>query len=86
MILILHIAIALSSIILSTYAFFAPSKRLLGSSYGLVGLTFVSGFYLVYMVPSHVMEACTTGLVYLAIVSLALIAARQKLATQQAVK
>lgn len=80
MILLLHIAIALSSIVLSTYVYFRPSRTALYSSYGLVGVTFISGFYMVMASPAHLMQACVSGLIYLGVVSLALLAARQKVA------
>ena len=80
MILLLHIAIALSSIALSTYVYFQPSRATLYASYGLVGATFMSGFYMVMTNPVHLMQACVSGLIYLGVVSLALLAARQKVA------
>jgi len=80
MIVLLHIAIALSSVSLSTYTYFRPSRSALYSSYGLVGATFASGFYMVISSPAHLMQACMSGLVYLGVVALALLAARQKVA------
>jgi len=79
MILLLHIAIALSSVALSTYTFFRPSRTVLHVSYGLVGATFASGFYMIAMTPTHLVQACISGLVYLGVIAFALLAARQKI-------
>lgn len=80
MILILHIVIALSSLLYTTYAFFLPSARKLQVSYGLVGLTLASGTFLVIRNPAHLLQSCTTGFLYLAIVTVGIITARHKLA------
>lgn len=80
MILLLHIVVALASIGYATLTFFTPSKAKLQASYGLVALTLASGTFLVASSGSHILEACTVGLVYIAGVSLALVAANNKLA------
>lgn len=77
--IIFHIIAALASIAVSTYAYVHPSRRLLYVSYGLVGLTFASGFYLVVSAPAHMLETCLMGIAYLAVVSLATLGARLKL-------
>jgi hypothetical protein len=79
MILPLHILIALSSIIYTAYVFFAPSRSKLHLSYALVALTLITGTYLVILNPSHLTQACTTGLIYLGIVLTGLISAHQRL-------
>jgi len=56
-----------------------PSTGKFGVAYGLVGATVVSGSYLVWAAPSHMIEACTMGLFYLGIVAIGIIAARVKL-------
>lgn len=68
MILILHILIALASIVCSGYAFFSPSKSKLQVSYALTALTLISGTYLVISTHSPLLSSCVSGLVYLAIV------------------
>ena len=83
MTLIIHITIALSSIVLTTYTYFRPSSLLLRAAYVLVGLTFATGFYMVAMAPAHILQACTSGLVYLGIVSIGIIATRAKLVRMQ---
>jgi hypothetical protein len=83
--LITHIIIALSGIALTTYAFFRPSVAHLRAAYVAIGLTFATGFYLVAMAPAHMVEACTSGLMYLGVVSIGIVAARAKLARMQMV-
>jgi len=82
MIVLFHVMIALAGIVLSTFSYFSPSKAKLRISYGLVGLTFVSGTYLVVSTHANLISACVTGVIYLAIVSFALILAHRKLATE----
>jgi hypothetical protein len=75
MILVLHIAIALASIIATTRAFFRPSKAQFYSSYGLIGATLASGTYLVVSTHSPMIQSCVTGLTYLLVVSVGIFAA-----------
>jgi len=84
MIILLHILIAISSLVFTTYTFFNPSKSKLQVGSLLVTLTLASGTYLVINSGAALIQACTTGLVYLAIVTAGLFASRHKLATQTA--
>jgi hypothetical protein len=79
MIILLHIVIALASIVLATYALFRPSRRVIQTSYVLIGLTLTSGLYLVISAPAHIIEVCTVGVAYLIVASFVTIAARIKL-------
>jgi hypothetical protein len=79
MFLITHIIIALSSIALTTLAYATPSKNKLRASYGLAALTLGTGTWLVISMQSALLHACMTGLLYLAVVSVGIIATRQKL-------
>ena len=80
MIVLLHVIIALLSIGFTTYAYFRPSDLKLKLAYGLVGAMFISGIYLVWTAPAHMLEACMSGLVYLGIISVGIVAAKAKLA------
>lgn len=79
MILLLHLAVAFASIAATTISFFRPSHTKIRASYALIGLTLLSGTYLVVKTQSHMLEACLSGLVYLAFVSAGILIARQKL-------
>jgi hypothetical protein len=81
--LLLHILIALSSIVASGLAYARPSKQRLNTSYGLVAATLASGTYLVVAQPTHLASACISGLAYLGVVGSAIVAARLKLAKQE---
>jgi len=84
MLLVSHIIIALGSVLYSTYLFFAPSKRNLQISYGLVGLTLASGTLLVVMSGARVLSSCLSGLTYLALVSIGMVRAHYRLAHEAA--
>jgi hypothetical protein len=79
MIVLLHILIALGSIIYSGYVFFSPSKTKIRASYCLVAATLISGTYLVISTHSPILSSCVTGLIYLAIVMFGILAADNKL-------
>ncbi len=68
MILPLHIAIALTSVIYTAFVYFAPTKAKLRGSYVLVTLTVASGTWLVVANPAHMVQSCITGLVYLGVI------------------
>jgi hypothetical protein len=78
MVLLTHIAIALSSILFATFLYVKPSKNRFYGSYALVALTLISGTYLVLSMHANLVQACTSGLVYLLIVSFGIAAARRK--------
>lgn len=80
MILLLHILVALSSLIFSTLLFFYPTKLKLRVSYSLVVLTLTSGVYLVINSHSNLVQSCVSGLIYIGVVSVAIVSARRKLA------
>lgn len=79
MILTVHILIAVSSLLLALYTLFVPTQKKLSISYGLIGLTVVSGTYMILATPSHMMQACASGLTYLAVVFVMIAFARRKL-------
>lgn len=79
MTLVLHILIALSSVILTTLTYIAPTQAKLRISYGLIGATVVSGTYLILTSSAHMLQACVTGLLYVAFMTVGVVAARRKL-------
>lgn len=84
MTIVLHILIALASIVAVSWAFVRPAALSLRVTYSLTALTIASGTYLVVVMPAHMIQACTSGLVYLAGMSLAIVFARIKLVRLQA--
>jgi hypothetical protein len=83
MFILLHVLIALSSVVYTTYLYFAPTRFKLYVSYTLIGSTLASGTYLVISTHSPLLSSCETGLIYLGIVLTGLLAARHRLATSQ---
>lgn len=84
MLLLVHIVIALSSLVSTGYAYLRPSKKTLNISYGFVAGTLLTGSYLVISKPSHMVSTCVTGLVYLMVVFAGIFAARKRLAEETA--
>ena len=82
MVVLIHVLIALSSVCYTTYLFFKPTKRNFHINYGLVGMTFASGIYLVISSHAALVPACEAGLVYLGVVTAGMVAAQYRLAHQ----
>jgi hypothetical protein len=83
MFLLLHIIIALGSLVYTTYLSFKPSKNGLYVGYGLIASTLASGTYLVWSTKSPMLQACTTGLTYLAVALTGIIIAHHRLAKEE---
>lgn len=83
MIILIHVIIALTSIIIASFAFFQPTLKKLIVSYGFILGTVASGTYLLISAPSHILQSCLTGLAYLTIISFATIAAHVRLHKRQ---
>lgn len=83
MIILIHVIIALTSIVIASFTFFNPTLKKLIVSYGFILGTVASGTYLLITVPSHILQSCLTGLTYLTIVSVATVAAHVRLHQRQ---
>lgn len=79
MLLLIHILIALSSLVLAGLAWLRPSSRRLNASYALTFLTVATGTVLTVQLPGHLLQSCVAGLMYLGMVFAAIFAARAKL-------
>lgn len=79
MILLIHIIIAISSVAYTTLLLMRPSQTKLWTSYTLVAATLASGTYLTILSPVNMLRTCTTGLVYVVIVTAGIYVARRKL-------
>ncbi len=80
MVLLMHVIVALLSLVSAAYAFFLPSNFKLRVSVALVALTLGSGSYVVWTTHAHMLQACTTGLLYIGATVALMIAARTRLA------
>ena len=79
MILLTHILIAISSVVYTSLLLIQPSRAKLRTSYALIGATLISGTYLTILNPVHMLQTCTTGLIYVVIVSTGVFIARRQL-------
>lgn len=82
MVLLFHIVIALSGIISSAFSIFSPSKKKITLSYIFVAATIISGSYLIYTKPAHMVQTCFEGVAYITFVTAALARANKKLAKE----
>lgn len=80
MVVLIHVIIALTSIVVSGYLFFKPFSKGMYVSYSLIIGTVGTGTYLAISAPARILETCVVGLVYLGIVTTVTLATRVKLA------
>jgi hypothetical protein len=80
MIILIHVIVALASIVSTTVALLFPSLTKLKISYGLVASTFASGILLAVTQPSHLLSICMTGLTYLGCMTIGIVVAHARLA------
>ena len=81
MILSIHIAIALASLLFSGITYIFPSQNKIRVSYGFIAATIISGSYLVWITrPTHMASVCLTGLTFLGISIVAVKLTQRKLA------
>jgi hypothetical protein len=83
MIIVLHVIIALASLVWVTIGYFRPTNTNLRLSYALIALTFLTGSYMVLMEPAQMLRACLSGVTYLAIASAGVLLTRRKIASLQ---
>lgn len=83
MILLLHIVIALSSLVVAAIAYVSPKRSLLHISYMLVAMTILTGTYIAISSPAHMVQACVSGLIYTAVVIGSIGAVRRKMAVDR---
>lgn len=82
MALVLHVSIALGSLLCTGYLFLRPSQGGLYLSGSLIAGTLASGTWLIISTPGHLMESCLMGLIYLAATITGTAAVRRRLALQ----
>lgn len=63
--LLIHICVALTSLIFGGYTLFSPTIRKLRILYASVFATIATGTYLIVTTPFHIMTTCLEGLVYI---------------------
>lgn len=80
MLLLIHIGIALASIVYATSIFIKPADSKFKLAYILTGSTLVSGTILVVERSSHLVESCVSGLIYTFSVLILIVLSKRKLA------
>lgn len=84
MVIFIHVIIALTSVIQSTFLLFVPSQKKLTVTYILFGGTIASGTYVLFTIPSHMLQTCIDGLLYMGFVVGAVVVAKIRLAKKSA--
>lgn len=84
MITIIHVAVAVLSIAVSTFFWVAPTEMKLKLSYSFIVMTLLTGSVLVAINSANMLRTCTSGLIYTAVVATITSVARRKLALQTA--
>lgn len=77
--IIIHVTIALSSVVASAVVLFKPTSRNFHITYTLVALTLGTGTFLVIETHSSLTHSCIAGLVYLFVVLAGIIPAHYRL-------
>ena len=86
MLVLLHVLIALSSLIYTGYVFFSPSRNKIYGAYGFIAATLISGSILVYVTHANLISACITGLFYLGVVAIGIAASHRKLSKHSSIE
>jgi|GEM_PF-2350203 len=84
MILVVHIIIALTSVIHSTIGIFSPSQAKLKMTYILMGGTLASGVFLGFDKHVNLGHACLSGIVYVCLVSINILITKRRLSSTDA--
>jgi len=79
MLIIFHVFIALLSLATTSLTFISPGRNRLNLCYFLTLGTIATGTYLTILLPAHMVQACISGLIYLAFISVGLASSRKKL-------
>lgn len=82
MLILLHVVVALSSILFATLSFLKPSSIKLRVSYILAVATLTSGTYLIITTSQNMVQSCIMGIGYFVGVTVILFLARRKLAQE----
>jgi multisubunit Na+/H+ antiporter MnhE subunit len=82
MLILTHVSIALASVIFTSYLLVSPVLSRFKYAYTLIASTLISGTVLVVSTHSNLLRACTTGIAYLAVVSLGIALARKRVAVR----
>jgi uncharacterized membrane protein YGL010W len=83
MILLLHIVVALGSLVAGSVLLARPSVGLLRTTYGLTAAALLSGTYMIWQSGAQLLQTCITGLLYVTLVTAAIVCGRRRLARER---
>jgi hypothetical protein len=83
LIVLIHVTVAIASLITTTLSAIVPSSFKLKLSYCLISLTFASGTLLVVVMHQPVLKSCMAGLAYLAAALVGVVVGRRRLASEK---
>lgn len=76
--IMLHVIIALTSLVVSVMGLVAASRRLVAYAYGLIVATVATGCALLMLEPDKMLHVCVSGLVYVALATSVTSAAQRR--------
>ena len=79
MLILAHVIIAITSCIYTSYIHFSPSRKKITASYFFIAATLGTGSYLIMSKPSHMVQSCAMGILYICFVTAVTISARHKM-------
>ena len=83
MFILIHVLIAISTLAYTSYLYFRPSPDKFNPAYWSLGSTIASGTALIFLSGANILKTCLTGLAFIGAVSVAIVAAKHKLAGQE---
>jgi len=79
MLTLIHVLVAVASLVVATFNLVSPSKYKLRLVFGLSTLTVASGTALVVSDSAHILATCITGLIYISVIAATTAAAQYRL-------
>jgi hypothetical protein len=83
MLILVHVIIAITSCVCTSYIYFSPSRKKITTSYFLIAATLGTGSYLIMSKPSHMVQSCIVGILYICFVTAVTILARLKISRSE---
>lgn len=83
MLIFTHVAIAILGLMQATYGLISPSRAKVRVTYTFTIATITTGTYLAWSLHSSIVQACESGLTYMALILAATLATRYRLARMQ---
>ena len=82
-ILILHIILAVFSLILTGVLVFRPSKNKINAAFGLILGTLITGTYMIFSMNVNILVVCLEGLAFMGVVLAGIAIGKRRLAKKE---